>query len=101
MKLSPKDRFQRDKDAVNYHLDLVSRSQVLDSIETALAEMVLQLAPTNNPGASWSNAAKIDGAREFLGIWLSLGDPPVQLRNLSPGLEPVPNPHAGIFNPKK
>ena len=74
MNLSPKKRFHQNKSAAEAHAELVSNQTVQDSLQVALAQMVMELPRCENPAKAWDSHSQLEGAKRFINIWLNLGD---------------------------
>lgn len=66
--INPKARFLLNRPAAEAHRNLVARDDIHAAIETALADMVVNRLPDNDP----LNSARIEGAKLFIHSWLNL-----------------------------
>lgn len=80
--LNPKQRYLTDNARVAAHDSWVHTEAVLDSIQTALAQMACDFPHAENPSRAWDCHSRLTGALEFIRIWLNLAERPVPTRKL-------------------
>lgn len=71
--MTPRERFLLDKVAVKRHLDIADDSFVERTMEVALSEMLWRDTARNGPEALYQRY-KLEGAKEFIRIWQTLGE---------------------------
>lgn len=89
MNLSPKKKFQANKQAADKHRDLVLSDDFRDALHAALLEEVLALPNTYEPVEASAAYYRIIGARDFITQLLSIaetskqpvGPPPANLNH--------------------
>lgn len=81
--INPKARFLLDQPAAEAHRNLVARDNTHATIETALADLVVNRLPANDP----LNAARIEGAKLFIHTWLNLASQAEPIKRLSDNLQ--------------
>lgn len=88
--LSPKALFLQDRPRAERLNNLTATTDVQESITVAFAEMGTRMQARDTIMAA-VNASKLEGAREFLTIWLNLGrqSEPVQTKPEWPALKPT------------
>jgi len=80
--LTPKERFQKTP-AVKAHAELVHKDEFHQALETALAEMELQMPAAGVSAATaWDSHSRMVGAREFITVLLNLAEPPAKPKPL-------------------
>lgn len=93
--LSPRDLFQQDAVKAGDHRKLCLETRVREALLAAFAELSWRLPKADNPQSSWAANARRQGAQELIEIFLSLGDPPREMkRTVSGQLEPEDAHHA-------
>lgn len=70
---TPKSRFQ-ESDAANAHAALVKNPALISYLDIALLQMQQQRVVAFDLGTASSNWLKLEGAREFIKIFLMLSD---------------------------
>lgn len=72
---SPKERFLQDGSAVHAHHNVVDSSATVASLDFAMLQLVERYSRDNGPTAVL-NFHRLQGAKDFISIWLTLGDQP-------------------------
>jgi len=72
MNLNPKQRFNKNKIAADFHAGLISKDEFHTALEAALCEMELSMPPVVNPAQDVTTASQMNGARKFISVFLSL-----------------------------
>ena len=82
--MTPRERFQRDPEAILRHKKLLETPELQEAIEVAFSELCwTRLASPDDPRASWAANAQRHGAQMFITIFRTLAD-----QSLRP--EPIP-----------
>jgi hypothetical protein len=99
---TPKQQFAKHP----YHgafLDLTASDDFTAAVNFAMLQFVQeQQTPGNDPAACYSNSSKLEGAKQFMRILLTLADPPNKPTEIKP--DPMrPDPKAGVpsYRPNK
>lgn len=72
MKLNPKQRFNKNKTAADFHAGLVDKDEFQAALEAALCEMELEMPAVVNPAQDVTTASQMNGARKFINVFLNL-----------------------------
>jgi hypothetical protein len=82
--LTPKKKFQENKQAAEKHRDLVLNPDFRNALEAALLEQILTLPNTFDPTEAAAAYYRIVGARDFITHLLSIAELPKALSGLPP-----------------
>lgn len=74
MTLNPKSQFQKSP-LCKAHVDLVCLPGVHESLQVAMAQMQLNMGAAPDMGTAAAQAWKMQGAKEFISVWLNLAEP--------------------------
>lgn len=72
--INPKERFQKSPYAKQFS-DLTASEAFHQACEASLIQMSLNMARGNNLSEAWDHHSRLQGAKEFLEILLTLSDP--------------------------
>ncbi len=79
MDLTPRLRFQENKEYVSFHKELVVSDRFRAAAEAALLQTVMALPETALPEEATANWHRIEGSRAFLRAILNIAESPVTL----------------------
>lgn len=88
MNLTPRQKFQEDKIATKFHLELVMQSRFRDACHAALLEQVLAMPMTYDTAEAAAAYNRIMGARDYI----------VHLLSIAEDKKPIPTPPTGNLN---
>lgn len=74
MDLTPRLRFQENKEYVSFHKELVVSDRFRAATEAALLQTVLAMSETDDPAVSAANWHRLEGARAFLKALLNVAE---------------------------
>lgn len=88
MDLTPRLRFQENKEFVSFHKELVVSERFRAAAEAALLQCILANPETDDPAVAAANWHRVEGARAFLKAILNVAEspsltPPKPNQNLS------------------
>lgn len=72
--MTPREKFQRDAQAVKSHASIVEDAFTESTFEVALAEMLWRQPSTSPMPESLRQSDRLHGAKEFIRIWRGLSD---------------------------
>lgn len=78
MTLNPKKRFLEQPNRVKAHADLIDRSDVVESLQTALAEMVVEQSGRADAPTAMAQHYRLEGAKELIHTFINLSTPETQ-----------------------
>lgn len=84
MQINPKQRFNKNKAAADFHADLVGKDAFQAALEAALCQMELEMPAVVNPAQDVTTASQMNGARKFISIFLNLTNTEVQKQKPDP-----------------
>lgn len=72
MQLNPKQRFNKNKVAADFHATVISKDEFHSALEAALCQMELEMPAVVNPAQDVTTASQMNGARKFISTFLNL-----------------------------
>lgn len=72
---TPKERFLANKEFSKQHAAVVDNSMIEASLESALAEMIMNQAPATDSTKAAEAHFRLEGAKHFIKIWSKLSTP--------------------------
>jgi len=72
MQLNPKQRFNKNKIAADFHATVISRDEFHYALEAALVTMELEMPAVVNPAQDVTTASQMNGARKFISTFLNM-----------------------------
>lgn len=87
MDVTPRLRFQENKEQVSFHRELVVSDRFRAATEAALVQTMLALAESDDPAVSAANWHRVEGARAFLKTLINIAEG---------GTLPLPKPNQNL-----
>lgn len=79
LELNPKARFKQSQADARFLSDVVTHNSFLNALQSALAQMQMDMPRGDNPAQAWDCHCRMEGAKKFINILLNLAEPdPVQ-----------------------
>jgi hypothetical protein len=81
---TPRETFQANPTWKHGHLELVTSVGMVAALDYAMLQMVNDLPRSDDPTSASANAWRLEGARRFRAIFVTLSEPPRKIKHTDP-----------------